>query len=144
MTGQTLLRVHKRIKDIGSVSKRQFQRRIKNKLQLLLNNNPAIPINPDIQSSSQLTNLFILSKASSNEEINSINCIESCPSMNVLTNNLQTNQFYNFNDFPEDIQPVKNILCATSSIRDKNKDLVQQLRKWAVQSMYLTRVLIKC
>jgi len=49
-----VLTVHKRIKDIGSISKRQFQRRIKNQLQLLHNNNLAIPINPDIQSSSQV------------------------------------------------------------------------------------------
>eukprot|EP00102_Acyrthosiphon_pisum_P023546 XP_016660756.1 PREDICTED: uncharacterized protein LOC100571678 isoform X1 [Acyrthosiphon pisum] len=71
-SSEVLLTVHKRIKDIGSISKRQFQRRIKNKLQLLHNNNPAIPINPDIQSSSQVPSSITLSKGSSNEEINSI------------------------------------------------------------------------
>lgn len=29
--------------------------------------------------------------------------------------------------------PIKDIMCATSAIKDKNKDLVQHIRKWAVQ-----------
>ncbi|XP_060860789.1 uncharacterized protein LOC132938124 [Metopolophium dirhodum] len=44
-----------------------------------------------------------------------------------------TNQFCNLTNFSEDIQPIEDLICATSSIKDKNKDLVQHLRKWAVQ-----------
>lgn len=105
-----------------------------------------------------MINSISLSKTSSNEEINKINCIQSSTSMNILTNIVQTNQFYNltvsirhisiyfylsiyliilltliFQDFSKDIQPIEDVLCATSSIKDKNIDIVQHLRKWAVQ-----------
>jgi hypothetical protein len=53
-----LLTVHKHIKDIRTISNRQFQMRIQNKLQLLHNNlnnnNPEITIKSNIQSSSQV------------------------------------------------------------------------------------------
>lgn len=48
--------VRKRIKDIGTISQRQFQRRIENKILQLLHNNPAITKHSNIQSSSQVTN----------------------------------------------------------------------------------------
>ncbi|XP_022161905.1 uncharacterized protein LOC111027787 isoform X3 [Myzus persicae] len=53
---KVLLTVRKRIKDIGTISQRQFQRRIENKILQLLHNNPAITKHSNIQSSSQVTN----------------------------------------------------------------------------------------
>ncbi|XP_025407560.1 uncharacterized protein LOC112681527 [Sipha flava] len=51
--------------------------------------------------------------------------------MNIVTNNAQTNQIRNFIDLSEDVQPIED--CSTSSIKEKNKDLVEHLQKWAVQ-----------
>lgn len=44
----------KRTKDLGSISKRQFQRRIKNQIQLLNNTPIQQPINLTIQSTSEV------------------------------------------------------------------------------------------
>jgi len=48
-----LPKIHKRVKDIGTISRRQFQRRIRNKIQLL-NNSLTIAKSDVIQSSPQV------------------------------------------------------------------------------------------
>ncbi|XP_050065726.1 uncharacterized protein LOC126554725 [Aphis gossypii] len=132
MTGKMLPKIHKRVKDIGTISKRQFQRRIRNKIQLH-NNSLTTATNFETQSLSQFNSITLLK--SPNKQLHStvtnINTtIEPCDS-NTTPN--FTNEFHTCIEYSAEPQPIDDILYVTNDNQDIEQDLVQQIRKWAVQ-----------